>query len=127
MIKKGISILLLSIYLMVNFMPYVPYIYAATQNIAACSTDTNKDIVCTASNVNTGDVCYLKAIMKRSNEKKETKEPQIIIVNNLEFTPLSERIDICAYPVEDVVFMDYKAILVNHIKRPNSPPPKSVV
>ena len=107
-------------------MPYVPYIYAASKTTQAV-TDTTKDIVSSASNVNTGDSCYLKAIAKRAGEKDETKTPQIIIVNNLEFTPLNEKIDIRSYLIKDIEFEELRMILVNHIKRPDSPPPKSIV
>ncbi len=125
MIKKGISIALLFIYLMVNFMPYIPYIYAASQT-HKINLNTSKDILF-SSNVNTGDVCYLKAITKRNNEKQETKIPQIIIVNNLEFTPLCTKIDIRTFLIKKFEFMEYKAILVNHIEQPNSPPPKKII
>ncbi len=125
MIKKGISIALLFLYLMVNFMPYVPYIYAASHNHKS-NLNTSKDILSSSSCVNTGDVCYLKAITKRSNEKQETKTPQIIIVNNLEFTPLCSKINFRTFLIKDVEFMEYKANLVNHIEQPNSPPPKSL-
>ncbi|MCF6242461.1 MAG: hypothetical protein L3J74_14065 [Bacteroidales bacterium] len=123
MIKKGISIVLLFLYLMVNFMPYIPYIYAASHNHKT-HNNSYKEIVSSCSSVNTGDVCYLKAITKRSNQKQETNKPQIIIVNNLEFTPLCTKINIQTFLIKDFEFIEYKANLVNHIEQPNSPPPK---
>ncbi len=123
--KKGISIALLLLYIMVNFMPYIPYIYAATHHH---KTDLNKSehTLSTSSCTNTGDICYLKAITKRSAENKETKTPQVIIVNNLEFTPLCKKINFHVFLVKDFHFIEYKANLVNHIKRPNTPPPKFI-
>ncbi len=126
MVKKGLSILLLIIYLLVNFMPYVPYIYDATKTVKK-QTEYSKSLVYASSDVNTGDIGYLKAITKRANNKKESKTPSIIIVNNLEFTPLFKKVDIRIFPLKDIEYMDYEMILVNHIKQPNSPPPKFVV
>lgn len=124
MIKKGISIALLFLYLMVNFMPYIPYLYAAS-NSYKTNSNSSKEALSPSSCVNTGDVCYLKAITKRNNEKQKTKAPQIIIVNNLEFTPLSTKINLETFVVKDFEFIKYKENLVNHIEQPNSPPPKS--
>ena len=125
MVKKGISISLLLLYLIVNFMPYVPYIFEEyAQN--KVSIDLSKEVV-VSQDVNTGDIGYVKALLKRSAKKEQSKTPTIIIVNNLEFTPLFNQIKIQLYSVMDIDFIEPEMILVNHIKRLDDPPPKYFV
>ncbi len=76
--RKVISILLLVIYSALLIIPYVPYIVYFTSSFNR--TDDSCSIGINTAGTVIGDICYLKAIMKRvgednASEKSEAPPP----------------------------------------------------
>lgn len=85
MMKRLVSIFLLSLYALAMLKPVLPFIeYAANKDYISEVLCINKDKV----EMQCNGKCHLTAQLKKQNEKKEDKIPAI----NLEDYPISEQL-----------------------------------
>ena len=128
--KKIFSILLLITYLGMLYIPYVPYLYYSfsvdnTQNQTQ-ETSINSSYFLSSDGL-IGDICYLKAIKKRANNKLPVNKAEpvnIIMVNNLEVvTPFVPNAEV--NPINSLYeFGEFSYLIIEKIKDIDIPPPK---
>ena len=128
MIKKGLSIVFLLIYLGVIYMPYAPYVYIVATSDSFTQENTTSFEPSFNSNMPLiGDICYLKAIKERAdngvpNNSKE--HPNLIVLNNMEYVS-AYNIPTCTDYVNVACdYIEYSSKIKSLIQEIDSPPPK---
>ena len=127
--RKVISILLLVIYSALLIIPYVPYIVYFTSSFNR--TDDSYSIGINTAGTVIGDICYLKAIMKRvgedsPSEKSETPPPPATETLGLIYINSELLFAIHQILPENFNFKGYMISINEAFVEVNVPPPKFI-
>ena len=125
--KVGISIFLLYYlaFMVLPNIPFVQYYYGQTKHTSNEQVIANND-----SQVLVGDICYLKALMDRTNNtdaNKDAAPPESNNGGNNLTYMVSELAKVnSATNIQDIKFKNHMELLTYRYLQIPSPPPKSI-